>query len=332
MEKIDYKKACESIHKKITSVRFNELPISDYNKGYINGLLPALDYFLEIYTACFKEGLSQCNKKAEEITLVDYGGGSGFLSLLAKEFGIGKVIYIDLNQKSVEAIHVIKQKINQGPDIILHGDSDELLKWCKKESVYPDLLIATDVIEHIYDLSVFFHDMIELNYKMKMVFTTASTPYNPYVIRRLHRFMQECETGCMEKPNYFTKRLNYIRSEFPNLSNAEMEKWATETRGLIYRDIKKAIILKQPPLLTNKHNTCDPETGNWAERILPISAYEDFVSPYGYKVSVKKGFYNTVRPQRWKSVASVLMNQLIRVCQKAGFFISPFIILSFIRK
>lgn len=332
MERIDYKTACKSIHKKITSIRFDKLPISDYNKGYINGLLPALDYFLKIYTACFKEGLSQCTKKAEDITLVDYGGGSGFFSILAKQIGIGKVIYIDLNEKSVEAIRIIKQEISQGPDIILQGDSDELLKWCEKESIYPDLLISTDVIEHIYDLSVFFHDMINLSYKMKMVFTTASTPYNPYVIRRLHRFMKECETGSREKINYYTKRLNFIRTEFPNLSDTDAKEWALATRGLIYRDIKKAIILNLPPLMTDKHNTCDPETGNWAERILPISAYRDLVNPYGYKVTIKKGFYNTVRPQRWKSTASVLMNQLIRFTQKAGLFISPFIILSFVRK
>ncbi|MDD4516522.1 class I SAM-dependent methyltransferase [Massilibacteroides sp.] len=332
METIDYKIATTQLYKKISAVNFEALPISNYNKNYIRKLTPSLFYFLDIYTACFKNGLRNCNKGINELILVDFGGGSGFLSMLAKEIGIGKVIYIDINEKSVETIKLLKTEIGIGPDIILHGDSKKLSAWCTEQNIQPDLLIATDVIEHIYDLFVFFHDLIEINDQIKMVFTTASTPYNPLITRRLHRYMRGCETGRLEKPNYYTKRVNFIKKEFPNLGRINTKKWATRTRGLMYEDIHKAISKNERPLLVDAYNTCDPETGNWAERILPIRDYKELAKRYGYEVETEKGFYNIIRPKQWKSSISILVNQLIKYSGKAGFLLAPFIILSFGRK
>jgi len=332
METIDFKTATTQIYQKISSVNFADLAISNYNKEYIKRLTPALLYYLNIYTACLEEGLSKCNKPIEELTFVDYGGGSGFLSMLAKQIGIGKVVYIDLNEKSVETISILKQETGIGPDIILHGDSSKLQEWCRNEHVNPDLLIGTDVIEHIYDLSLFFDDLVNTNENMQMVFTTASTPYNPFVIRRLHRFMRACEEGRKERPNYYTKRFNYIRKRFPKIGKANARRWAVRTRGLNYCDIEKSIQNNERPLLMDAYNTFDPETGNWAERILSVREYTEIVKPYGYHIDVKKGFYNEVRPKQWKSAASILANQLIKYSGKAGFVLAPFILLSVVRE
>ena len=332
METIDYKTATTAVYHKIAALNFEQLAISDYNKAYIRRITPALLYYLEIYVSCFQQGLAKGGKAPEELTLIDYGGGNGFLSMLAKQIGIRKVIYIDLNKQSVETIKILRQEIGIGPDIILHGSSSKLTEWCEKEGIRPDLLIATDVIEHIYNLSVFFSDLTKINDQMQMVFTTASTPYNPLVVCRLHRFMRGCETGRLKKPNYYTKRLRYIKKAFPQLGKTNTKRWAVRTRGLIYEDIYKAIENNERPLLLDAYNTCDPETGNWAERILSLWDYKDIVRPYHYSVSIQKGFYNTVRTKQWETVISIVCNQLINYSGQAGFFLAPFIILSFSRK
>lgn len=332
METLNFRIATTTLYQKISAINFKQLPISDYNKKLISRLAPALSYYLDIYAGCLQEGLSKCEKEVKDLIFVDYGGGSGFLSMLAKGIGIGTVIYIDLNEKSVETVKLLQNKIETGPDIVLYGGSDKLVEWCKENNIQPDLLIATDVIEHIYDLSVFFRELTSINDQMEMIFTTASSPYNPYVKRRLHRFMRGCETGRLEKPNYYTKRVNYIKKEFPELGGKGAKKWAVRTRGLIYEDIHKAISQNERPLLLDAYNTCDPETGNWTERILPIKDYRDLVAIYDYNVIVKKGFYNTIRPKQWKTLLSLLVNQLIKHSGKAGLVFAPFIFLSFSRK
>lgn len=332
MGAINYRTATKSLYQKISEIDFNQLSISNYNKDYIKRLIPALPYFLDIYASCLQEGLSKYYKEGKDLVFVDYGGGSGFLSMMAKEIGIGKVIYIDLNEKSVETVKLLQNVVGVGPDIVLHGGSDKLAEWCKENGVKPDLLIATDVIEHIYNLSAFFQELISINNQMEMVFTTASSPYNPHVKHRLHRFMRECETGRLKKPNYYTKRINYIKKAFPQFGRKEAVKWAVRTRGLIYEDIYKVISQNERPLLLDAYNTCDPETGNWAERILPIRDYKNLVSTYNYSVEVKKGFYNTRRPKQWKAALSLLANKLIENSGKAGLVLAPFILLSFSRK
>lgn len=151
------------------------------------------------------------------------------------------MIYLDLNPKSVETIRILKEEFGTGPDMILQGNSDRLADWCKENQIHPDLLIATDLIEHVYDLEVFFKDLSGISNDMQMIFTTASTPYNPYIKRRLHKLMDGCESGTLETPNYYTLRKSYIEKNYPALSKKEIENWAIHTRDLTYPDIDRAI-------------------------------------------------------------------------------------------
>lgn len=276
---------------------------------------------MKIYSDSLLKGLKSIGSTPEKTTLIDYGGGSGFLSMFAKQAGIGRVIYIDLNPDSVDTIRVLKELTQTGPDIILHGDADTLADWCSVNKVKPQLLIATDLIEHVYDLSSFFTHLIAINNKMQMLFTTASTPFNPYVKRRLHQLMDTWEK------DYFALRLCYIQQHFPSLSTAEAEETARKTRGLTFPDIHKAVENGSFPLLKDAYNTCDPQNGNWAERILPIETYRSLVRPFGYQVRIGKGFYNTNRSNPIFTFICSSINNLIRISGKAGFLLAPFIIL-----
>lgn len=325
---IDFREKANKLTRELQAIDFDRLPISDYNKTYIRQLLPVMPYYMRIYTRCLQQTVKAADCPVEEITMVDYGGGSGFLSMLANMSGIGKVIYIDINPHSAETITVLKALTGYGPDVILTGDSSDLLSWCKENVMLPQLLIATDVIEHMYDLSLFFDDLIRANPEMDMLFTTASTPYNPYVKRKLRRFMVDCERGDIVTPNYLTKRMTFIQENYPELDLEQIMTWAVSTRGLIYPDIRKAVANGQLPKNVDKYNTCDPETGNWAERILPINDYAAIISPYGYTLKSGKGFYNDKRGNMLTALAMKLLNVLITVTGKWGFYLAPFITLS----
>ncbi|MBQ4161889.1 MAG: SAM-dependent methyltransferase [Parabacteroides sp.] len=322
----------EFVTKQLENIDYNKLPISDYNKRYIRNLKSALPYYMLIYETCIQKGLQAIHVPLTEIIFVDYGGGSGFLSILAKQIGFGQVIYIDLNPNSVETIRILKEEIGIGPDIILHGDSDKLKTWCKEHNCKPQLLIATDLIEHVYQLESFFADLIAINSQIQMLFTTASTPFNPYVKRRLHRIMKEEETGFSSNPNYYTLRLQYIQQNFTYFSKQEAEEIALKTRGLIFSDIHKAITQNQYPSLNDPFNTCDPRNGNWTERILPIETYCSIVRPHGFFVQIEKGFYNTQRKNKFFSFIVKCLNRFIKISGKRGFIFAPFIILTFRKK
>ena len=311
----------------LSEIDYEKLPASDCNEQYICREKPDFIYFLMIYSYCIKKGIQKSKVPLSDITMVDFGGGSGFLSIFAKKLGIGHVIYVDIDLLSIETVTLLKDKTGIGPDTIIHGSSGCLAAWCLENNVSPDLLIATDVIEHAYNLDILFSELTCINGRMRMLFTTASTPYNPYVKRRLHRMMDACEYGTMETPNYYTKRMLYIKQRFTTLSDQEVKDWALRTRGLIYADIDEAVEKNLHLQTLGAHNTCDPETGNWTERIVPVRYYRDLLSKRDYAVSVHKGFYNDQRLQKWKSVACRCINQLIRISGKAGFLLSPFILL-----
>jgi 2-polyprenyl-3-methyl-5-hydroxy-6-metoxy-1,4-benzoquinol methylase len=327
MERSKLTETGRALAAKLQAVAYDALPISDYNKQYIRRMRPALPYYMEIYADCICKGILSTGIPASEMTLVDYGGGSGFLSLLAKEAGIKQVIYIDLNPLSVETVSVLKQQLATGPDIILQGDSHTLLRECEARQLTPQLLIATDLIEHVYDLERFFRNFYLINPEMELLFTTASTPYNPLIKRRLHKFMKACEQGRAVTPGYYTRRKNFIKEKYPNLPEEQVEAWSQCTRGLTYEDIAKTIDINHPPIPEDKYNTCDPETGNWAERILSIRYYRDLLELYGYGLTIQKGFYNVHRNHTPASLLFHCANALIRYAGPLGFCLAPYILL-----
>ncbi len=317
-------KTAQELADLLAQIDYDSLPISDYNKGYIDRMKKNISYYMEIYAYCIHLAVPD-EKQVEQQVWVDYGGGHGFFSLLAKKMGVKQVIYLDMNSESAHTAEVLKAHLGYGPDIVLCGNSTTLITWCQQHHEKPNMLFAMDVIEHIYNLESYFADLMLLNSSLRMFFTTASTPYNPWVKNRLHKWMHADEKGSRENPNFYTLRMQFIQLKYPNFSNEMISYWAANTRGLIYEDIETAIESHIPNDSIDAYNTCDPRTGNWTERILPIAEYERLVQHYGYKVSVKNGFYNIHRFGLKKYVCyffNLLINHGI-----GGRFIAPFIVL-----
>lgn len=302
----------------LKALDYGALPLSDYSRNYILRLLPAIDYYMLIYRRCLHSMLDASPKAPAEMTMVDYGGGHGFLSLAAKRCGIGRVIYIDINPQASEAVAAIAAVVGEGPDVVLTGDSATLRRWCAENAVCPDLLLGMDVIEHIYRLEDFFADLYAINPSMPMLFTTGSTPYNPWVKRRLHRVMKSDERIFRQA------RLDCILEHHPDMNYPVALAWADSTRGLVFDDVLKVVETRMPYGIIDFYNTCDPATGSWTERILPIDDYRRLLSPYGARLKVCKGFYNAFRGG-FKGVVSRMLNVILHLPSTR--FMAPFIVL-----
>ncbi len=295
------------------------LEISDYNKRYLERMRPDWDFYQEIYSHCLDIVAANLEKPIEEATIVDYGGGHGVLSIMAKERGFGQVIYIDNNKKCVETAGVLTDRLGIGPDVMLEGEATELCKWSRRDEVNIDYLLGMDVIEHIYCLDDFFSSLMKINPRMGMIFTTGSTPYNKKVMKRLRKIMIN------DEQTYRSLRNEYIRASFPDLTEKEIDYWTENTRGLIYQDISRAIESSSPNILSDPYNTCDPRNGNWTERILPISNYEQLLKQYHHNLTVESGFHNTHR-KGLKGRLSRWQNKLIALSH--GQHRAPWLILN----
>lgn len=323
MDDDPFQRVSDACIKELKDFGFDSLGISQYNIEYIDRLLPDLEYFFKIYEDSVRILLKG---NAPEGLIVDYGGGHGFLSLYLKKMGF-KVIYCDYNPLSVTTITLLKEKLGYGPDHIVEGTSLDLLTYCRVNKIKPAYLIGTDLIEHVYDLDVFFADLYQINPAFQMLFTTGSNPCNPYKVRNLRKIMTE-----VERSMFLPMREDFIRKEFPDLSTEDIGRLVALTRGKTYKDITDEIedfekSGRYPLPIKDKYNTCDPQSGNWLERILPLKAYREILNKNSFKVEFRNGFYNDKRKSGLQSLAVKMLNLFIRHTGSLGRIPAAYLIL-----
>lgn len=283
------------------------LQIDDYHRRYLGGMLPNIDYYIDIYTRCLDKLSRKLDKRNS--TLVDYGGGHGLLSIVAKQAGWHNVIYIDRDPEAANCAKELSQALSVEIDTLLTGDANVLADHCTENNVAADALLGMDVIEHIYDLDTFFSTLFtRMPCLRHMSFTTASNPYNRLKCHKLRKLMDSDDTGSSECPNYYTLRYNFLTGEM-EMEPKEAASWARNCRGLIYEDIRKKVELRAMPHPTDRHNTCDPRTGNWTERILPIDEYRKVVTHHGATLSLYNGFFNE-HHHGLKGLAAKMLNTI----------------------
>ena len=272
---------------------FEAMPISRYNKDYISHIMKNIEYYIDIYDYCFRIFDESGINEKDQYTMVDYGGGHGFLSMYAQKRGMDRIIYVDKNPDSVHTAKYLKEVTGLGADVMICGDENDLVKYCDDNGITPNLLVGIDVIEHIYDINKYLRTLSVKWPFLEHLYTTASTPYNPIVSRRLRRLMKEDEYGTRKKIGYLELRRRYVAKHYPDISSKEVNIIARKTRGLTYEDIdfymQNKLILPE----IDRYNTCDPATGNWTERILALKDYEKNILKYGYCIFEFAGFYNT---------------------------------------
>jgi len=317
----------------LSELNVENLGLQKYQAFYLTNLLIHKKYFVSMYAQVLNELLMQTEKKNEQIFLIDYGAGNGLLGLFAKSCGFGKVVQVDTSSAFCFSQEILSEKLRLPVDENINGDYESLEKFAANP---PDALIATDVIEHIYDLDKFFSTLQKLNKRLVTVFTTASNDHNFWKKKKLMRIQKkdECEgdvSGDDFCESFRLVRRNIIKKEIPQITNSALERLVIHIRGLRKDDIELACSRYMengaiPPLLTHPTNTCDPITGSWTERFLSFKEYKDLFNRYGFSLTIKNGFYNNFQHGVKGTILSVL-NFLILKMGKKGSALTPYIIL-----
>lgn len=311
--------------------------ISNYSRRYLQYLLRHRVYFLHIYASVLQHALLKSEKAFTEVALIDYGAGNGLLGLFAKYCGCKKVFLCDTDKNFVEAAKVIAQRAGIMPDGFVHGDINEFRKHYSEEHI--DWIVGTDVIEHIYDLEVFFDTVQSMNAGMITVFTTASNPDNYFKVKKLRAMQVNDElkgghpsdfelAGEEPHPPYLQMRKDIIDQLAPSLSPGEILQLAHITRGKNKADIGKAILEykatgKLPDAPADAWNTCHPLTGSWSERILPVAAYSEIYKRHQFCAEAANGFYDAYSKTS-KRFFNSFRNLLMKIMGKK---MAPFITL-----
>jgi hypothetical protein len=335
--------AASRLFDKLIGLKISTLDISDYNKQYLARYLRKLRINLQRLSYVLSWALAASSKKWGDVALIDYGGGSGLLSLLAKECRLGTVIYSDIYDVSCRDAEIIARRLDAKADHYVCGDIEEVSAFLKANALGCDVFVSCDVIEHIYNFEDFFEALHGLSDgRFSLALTTHANPLNPVTSRILMRKQRELEWQDREyqaghKQRDSLKSYSRIRQEMIQshcngaLSQVEIEQLAKATRGLMESDIKRAVddylqTKRMPVPLRHPTNTCDPYTGNWADRLTAPDELKRLLSKAGFEVDILSCYYGRPQPFVKKTVANFL-DMAINVLGKQGLRLAPYFLL-----
>ena len=319
--------------------------LKGYPASYCDHLLSFLDYYCAIYKRIIDLAVSKTQKPINELSVLDYGTGNGFLGMFAKHSGFNKVWVCDISDSFLEAARKIASVMKIDIEDFIFGDITAVHNSFKEKETRPDILLATDVIEHIYDLDSFFVCLRQINPDLVCAFTTAASPFNYYKVRQFRKLQyqdeyigykdfseKELNTKGFTPMSFYEQRKKIIQAHFPSLSNELVQQLAKNTRGKRKADILKSIedfLVSGQAIMPyeDPYWICDPETGSWTERILSMDIYQRLFNKNGFDLSLYNGFYNEHSRKGAKASILKFLNRQIDKHQRIGKYAAPFIIL-----
>ncbi len=333
--------AAIQLEKFLVELDYKKLPLSDYGKRYYAYDLRKLTYMLQSYVFMLLWAQYKTKKSFSEMALLDHGGGIGMLSLLAKLAGVKTVVHQDLNPIISKDAECIANKLGVKIDHFVTGDTADFVEFVNQHQLNLNVLGSRNVIEHVYDLDLFFKATAKIKSdKLLLFLSTTANEKNPLVnwyTKKLQRNFELKgnpiawgEKKLDPENSGMNQRKRIIKTAFPDLSDSEIIQLATATRGRIKADIIKDVqhfreSAVLPKSLKHPSNTCSPESGSWVEHLLPVDEYKRLMENNGFQFTLLNGFYNQNYPQTYLNLVTPLVNQSIKALGKNATFIAPFI-------
>jgi hypothetical protein len=326
---------------KLIKLDLKSLNISDYNQRYLGSKISNLKSELQLYGRLLYLALNNSPISIENFVLIDYGGGSGLISFLASEMGIGTVIYNDIYDVSCSDVKILSQAIGLPLKHIVCGDIDKLVSFTHMHSISINAIVSYDVLEHIYDVEDYVKKLACISdKKFRIVYGSGANNANPRYVRSVKKIQIEAEYknrdkkwGDKERDSlhaFLDIRKNMIAAYAPELDMKTVDQLALSTRGLIQRDIYKGIdeFRLQGKItyhMDHPTNTCDPYTGNWSEHLMDFKWLEQVFKKEGFSVKILPGLYGTyVSPL--KKCIRVFLNAIIHLLGRGSLFLAPYFI------
>jgi 2-polyprenyl-3-methyl-5-hydroxy-6-metoxy-1,4-benzoquinol methylase len=328
-------RAAEKLHSKLRMFDVSSIGISDYNQRYFGGYLKRLHRNLRKYSFLMAWTLAYTSRPLDQFVLLEYGGGSGMLSLLGRELNLGVVIYNDIYDMSCQDAKTIGQAIGNEADYYVQGDIDDVIGFLKTNSFSVDGIVSWDVIEHVYEPENFLRKVGDLSRgAISVMMGSSANDLNPRIRRRLMSQQVQAEYHDRERKSghkerdtvkaYLEVRKEIISQHAGELEPQEIDRLARVTRGLMSPYIEQCVdnylaTREIPAEISHPTNTCDPYTGNWYENLLDPYCLKDHLGQEGFETEVLNGYYGDPGRPR-----DLVLNALIRVAGKQGAKIAPF--------
>jgi 2-polyprenyl-3-methyl-5-hydroxy-6-metoxy-1,4-benzoquinol methylase len=331
------------LSERLANLELESLKLSEYNQRYLGSKIAGLKGVLHLYGDLLYLCLNNSRVSPQDFVLVDYGGGSGVMSFLAAEMGIGTVIYTDIYDVSCKDVGILSTALGLTVDHIVCGDVDDLVSYLQRNRISIDAITSNDVLEHIYDVESHFKKLGRFtNRKFRIVYASNANIENPQRVRSVQKMQIDAEYKTREKKwghkerdtlqAFLDVRKNMIFAYAPDLSPETVEHLARATRGLMQRDIEKCVDEFRLHGRITYHidhptNTCDPYTGNWCEHLMDLQWLKRIVRIAGFSVEIMAGRYAVYGPLSKGSVKKFLKNVILRILGPRGIFLATYYVL-----
>ncbi len=336
--------AAQRLHDKLKRLDVSRCGLSDYATAYLERYRKKLFSNLQRLAHVILQGALRSARPLEQLTLVDYGGGIGLVSMMAVETGIPHVLYNDIYEPSCVDARRLGESLGCTPHSFVCGDIGAVRTFLEKNRLEVDLLISTDVIEHIYRIENFFDDLNSLPASALAVsLSTHANPMNPVIARSLMKSQRQVEETDREETFGHKKRdelraYRRIREEIirkcgdGRLDPSSVETLVERTRGLAEADIRRVVgdFLQNghlPPLPRHPTNTCDPLTGNWADRLESPFILKHQLEQRRFEVTLIPGRYGKPNGSA-KHLTAIFLDRIIRLLGAHGVRLSNSFILA----
>jgi 2-polyprenyl-3-methyl-5-hydroxy-6-metoxy-1,4-benzoquinol methylase len=150
----NFKEYIITFEERLELVVADDISAEIYIKKYLAHLLVHKTYYVAIYADVLHKLIHHSSKNKSDILLIDFGAGNGLLGIFAKFCGFKKVFLNDIDAKFIRASEKLSAQLDIKIDGYIKGDISATQAYFKNE--VPDAIIGTDVIEHIYNLGIFF--------------------------------------------------------------------------------------------------------------------------------------------------------------------------------
>ena len=335
--------AFKSVLEDIAKLDLKELGVSEYNQIYIQTKLRKPHYEMCVASYMLGEFTNHTGSDHDNAVLVDYGAGSGLACFAAKRLGIKHVVYCDIFEQSCKDAKLIGDAIGVTIDQYVCGDLPDTHQWIRSNGLQASGVISHNVIEHVYSMNELFDFIGQIAERDTFVWlSTAANPFRKKTQAELAKHANRVETQTREPAPghkernaleaYRDIRHSIVKQARPELDDETLNLIADRTRGMRQDDILAFLasytagdtITIEPDHPTN---TCDPLTGNWAERMMdPFQLVQD-AKRHDLDLQVRPGLWSLDDDSFVKNTFKKMSNAAIAVRGNKGLARSPYYIL-----
>ena len=315
------------LYRKLSVFDINDTDIDEFGKYYFTNHHAGSRLFFSVQSSAYiiYNSVKKTGKPPGDITFIDYGAGLGTLFLLAGLVGFKKVYFNDYFSQWAGFAKMICSKIDITIDDFISGDIDAVIDYGKLNHIHFDIVASRNVVEHIYKLRNFYTKLNQSGITSVCFSTTTANFHNPAM--RLKHYWHHYN---VEQTMYKKQRADHIKESVPAVNSTDLDQLVKLTRGRAFADFINAIDMyfkKQaiPPVEFLRSNTCDCKTGVWAENLITRQNYFDIIQQAGFKAEYTAGFWDTHYKYKVVNLVTGLLNRLIKITGKKGYWFAPFV-------